>query len=113
MFCEKCGKPMPKESSFCEFCGHNIKERIKIRENEIQQPKLEKTLKNSIIASALIISLSIAYYLILKPIQKQSAIKKCNKNIEKLVGWNSSGGYSDKTEKFKKEFDRCLREKGL
>lgn len=80
---------------------------------------LDKAIKISVIAGALIVALSIAYYFIYEPIQKKTETKKCNKYAESLFndegkglkGWDNIQRY-DYYDEFKLEYDRCLREKG-
>ena len=78
---------------------------------ENQLTKLGKAVKISIIAGILIVALSITYSLVYRPIQKQSQMKKCSNDTEKLIQWNSNSVRV--MDKFKAEYDRCLREKGL
>ena len=72
---------------------------------------MDKSLRNALIIGIIMIALSVGYYMIYRPIQKQNVMKKCNEDVEKMVGWDSRNKV--KIEKFKEEYDRCLRQKGL
>jgi hypothetical protein len=80
---------------------------------ENQPTKLDKAVKISVIAGALIVALSIAYYFAFRPLKKQSDIKECYKRAIDIVNWDGKGSlplYSQK--EFKDANDMCITEKG-
>lgn len=77
---------------------------------------MDKILRNTLIVGVIIVSLSVVYYFVFLPIDKKNIIKKCDTETENLVGWNSSrGGFikNESVDKFKDEFERCLRKNGF
>lgn len=72
---------------------------------------MNKLLKTTAIVGILLMGISVAYYFIYRPTQKQKIMKRCNEEIENLVGWDSRNKL--KMDKFKEEYERCLRQKGL
>ena len=68
---------------------------------------MDKSLRNIIIAGIIIIALSFAYYLVYRPMKKQESMKQC---AEQTGGW---GDKQKDQEKWKIEYDKCLKEKGL
>lgn len=53
MYCEACGKKIPEDSKFCEFCGHPVKGEVKskveprlpVEEPEVVKPKVAQRQK--------------------------------------------------------------------
>jgi hypothetical protein len=86
---------------------------LKIMKEKISTDKIkaDSLLKISSFIGIIIIAFSLAYYFVIRPMQKQDTMKKCNEETEALVGWNSSNKL--KMDKFKDEYDRCLRKNGL
>ena len=50
MYCESCGKQIPDDSKFCEFCGTAVKAKTK-PESFVEEKKLEKVVRKPVKAS--------------------------------------------------------------
>lgn len=78
---------------------------------KIRNTTIDNILKYSVILGTIVFSLSVAYYLIYRPMTRQNYTKVCNKEAFD----NSRKESNDKNKKIKYEeiFQRCLRDKGL
>lgn len=76
---------------------------------ENQQLKLDKAVKISIILGVFIVALSVAYYFIYRPIQKQNISKKCYAESQNLF----ENQYTKKNIFNENKFKECLTKNGL
>lgn len=72
----------------------------------LKNNNMEKVLKIFSALGVLIITLSIGYYFVYRPLQKEMYIKQCDEQTE----WSTNLRLK---EKWQLEYDKCLREKGI
>ncbi len=110
MFCKKCGKEIEAGSEFCHFCGAITE--VNYQKNIATNMKnkltvLDKAVKVSIIAGALIVALSIAYYLVAFLPQKEKARVEQQKQ-EQQAKDDEKKKAEDRTVANKKALNFCL-----
>ena len=92
MFCENCGKKLAEESVFCEYCGTrqkmgNTSKALHIqRAEDVGESKkvLIFSYKGLLASAALLIAVSIAYYFVYRPMQRERDLNSCLTNAEKI-----------------------------